>query len=132
MIPSGRLGLVILAVEELELTARFYEAACGWRREVDVPVYVELAGEGGARLGLYQRDAYARNVGGAPASPAGGIRPTELYVTVADPVAALSRAVEYGGTLRSPVTPRDWGDEVGYCTDPGGNVVAFARRADRP
>src|SRR5262245_59831607 len=34
--------LTILAVDDLARAARFYEAAFGWRRHVDVPVYVEF------------------------------------------------------------------------------------------
>ena len=125
---TARLGIVIVAVRELATAVRFYRDAFGWPAEVDTPVYVEFSLPGGMRFGVYQRESFGKNTGQLPrATLAGELSPTELYLYVDDPAAALEHAVEAGARLLSPVSPRPWGDDVGYCADPDGNVLALAR-----
>lgn len=123
--------LTILAVEALDTAKDFYERAFGWHRTIEVPVYVEYALPGGARLGLYQRDGYATNTGEAPAMvPTGAIGPTELYFYPETPdalEAAIDRVESAGARRLSPLSPRPWGDEVAYFADPMGNVLALGR-----
>ncbi|MEZ4389654.1 MAG: VOC family protein [Polyangiales bacterium] len=128
MTSAARLSLVILAVRELARARRFYEGAFGWAVAVDVPVYVEYALPDGMRLGLYQRDAFAKNTG-APATPrlAAHTASAELYLSVDDLDAALARLAALGATCLSPPAPRPWGDTVAYYEDPDGHVVAVAR-----
>jgi catechol 2,3-dioxygenase-like lactoylglutathione lyase family enzyme len=120
--------LTIFGVRDVERSARFYEAAFGWRRVVDVPVYVEFAVPDGPRLGVYQRSGFAKNTGrpSAPSVPE-TTTATELYFRVADVDAAASAALAAGAELLSPRAPRDWGDEAAYVADPDGNVIVFAR-----
>lgn len=123
----ARLGLVIRAVKELATASRFYDAVFGWTVTVDVPVYREYALPGGVRVGLYAREAFARNVGASPiATRPGELAPAELYVYTTEPARLLDRAASAGGAVLSPLRPRDWGDEVGYVADPDGNVIAVA------
>jgi predicted enzyme related to lactoylglutathione lyase len=120
--------LTILAVSDLARAASFYAAAFDWRRVVDAPVYVEHELPGGMRLGLYQREGYARNTGVLPSAPApGAIAPTEIYLHVDDVAAACARLESAGARLLSPAAPRDWGDEAAYWADPDGNVLVVAR-----
>ena len=126
-----RQTLTLLAVADLARAARFYEAAFGWKRHVDLPVYIEFEVEGGPGVSLYTRGGFARNTG-RPASPqaAGSTTSTELYFQVNDVDAAVARAVAAGGELLSPAAPRVWGDLTGYVADPDGNVLAFFRPLD--
>lgn len=123
--------LTILAVADLPRSAAFYRAAFpSWKVQVEVPVYVEMAHEaGGWRLGLYDREAYARNTGELPPLP-GGITATELYLYTTDVETAARRLEEAGARLLSPRADRPWGDEAAYYADPDGNVVAVARPLD--
>ncbi len=118
--------LTILAVDDLEAMAAFHRAALGWQTAVDVPVYVELVSPGGRRLGLYQREAFARVTGERPASRE-GLSGCELYFHCDDPAAAAERVAAAGGRLLSPLAPRPWGDLAAYFADPEGNVVVVAR-----
>jgi predicted enzyme related to lactoylglutathione lyase len=123
--------LTILAVDDVARSARFYETVFGWRRHVDVPVYVEFEVEGAPNLGVYLRGGFARNTGRAPSPPApDATTSTELYFRVDDVGAAVARALAAGAELLSPAAARDWGDEVAYVADPDGNVLAFARSHD--
>ena len=80
------------------------------------------------RLGLYAREAFARNVGEPPHGiPAGSIAATELYVYPDDLDATAARLVAAGARPLSALAPRDWGDEVAYFADLDGNVIALAR-----
>lgn len=125
---SARLGLVILAVEDLPREVAFYRDAFGWPATVEVPIYVEFALPAGLRLGLYQRRAFAANPGALPPPrPPGSIAGTELYLYPDDLEPALARIEEAGARLLSPLLPRDWGDEAAYYADPEGHVVVLAR-----
>src|SRR5262245_4327121 len=76
-------GLTILAVPDVERSARFYRDAFGWPMRAQVPVYIELALPGGRGLGLYQAGAFASNTLENPAPPpARGTTATELYFYV--------------------------------------------------
>jgi catechol 2,3-dioxygenase-like lactoylglutathione lyase family enzyme len=120
--------LTILAVEDPERSARFYTAAFGWRQAVSVPVYAELLQPGGLRLGLYQRVAFGRNTGRVPAPIAAGeLAPAELYLHAGDPAEICRRLRAAGARELSPLSPRDWGDEVAYFADPDGHVIAVGR-----
>jgi catechol 2,3-dioxygenase-like lactoylglutathione lyase family enzyme len=123
-----RLGLVILAVDDLARAVGFYRGAFGWPQVVDAPVYAELVLPGDLRLGLYQREAFARNTGqqSTPIEP-GALAPTELYFFPEDLGAAISALERAGARLLSALAPRDWGDDAAYYADPDGNVVVVAR-----
>jgi uncharacterized protein len=125
---STRLALIIVAVSDLDRSARFYSDAFGWPRAVETPVYVEFALPAGMRLGVYQREAFGRNTGAVPfAPPPGALAPTELYFHPDDVRAQLDRALAAGAKLLSPLGPRAWGDEAAYVADPDGNIVVLAR-----
>ncbi|MGC4116015.1 MAG: VOC family protein [Myxococcales bacterium] len=125
---TARHVLTILAVGDLARARTFYREAFGWRQPVDVPVYAEFELPGGMRLGLYQREGFARNTGQAPAvTPPGAISATEIYLHVDDLPAAVARVQAAGAKLLSPMAKRDWGDEAAYFADPDGNVLVVAR-----
>ena len=127
---TARHVLTILAVAELPAAAAFYDRAFGWPRPVDVPGYLEYQLPGGQRLGLYQREGFARNTGVAPhPTPAGGVAPTELYFHVDDLAAAIAAVTAAGGRLLSGLALRDWGERAAYFADPDGNVVVVAEPA---
>ena len=120
--------LTILAVEDLAESLAFYKAAFGWPLKVEVPVYAEFELPKGQRLGLYEREAFGKNTGAAPARiPAGALAPTELYFYTSDVHAAIERLERAGARLLSALSERAWGDEAVYFADPTGNVVVIAR-----
>jgi catechol 2,3-dioxygenase-like lactoylglutathione lyase family enzyme len=124
------LGLVILAVADLSRAVRFYRAAFAWPLREETPVYAEFALPAGQRLGLYERAAFARLIGRAPAeAPASGVTGTELYFYPDDVDAAADRLVTAGARRLSGLARRDWGDEAAYFADPDGNVLVVARVA---
>src|SRR5687768_16322480 len=106
-------ALTILAVRDVACARAFYDSVLAWEPSVETPVYVEWRHANGMRLGLYQRDGFARNVGKTPiAAPAGELHAAELYFYANDPSATLVRALAHGSLLFSSLAARDWGDEV--------------------
>ncbi len=123
----------ILYVLEQGRSRAFYEAALGIAPSLDVPGMTEFPLPGGAVLGLMPEAGIRRLLGaaleGLP-SVKGGPR-AELYLVVEEPETAYARALCAGARPLSPVAPRDWGHAAGYCLDPDGHVVAFARELAR-
>jgi predicted enzyme related to lactoylglutathione lyase len=125
---TASLGIVILAVDDLPRALAFYRSAFGWPTDIETSVYAEFRLPAGMRFGLYQRAAFARNVGVTPRqTPAGALASTELYLFPADLEASVERLMAAGARPLSAIARRDWGDEVAYFADPDGNVVAVAR-----
>jgi steroid delta-isomerase-like uncharacterized protein len=124
----ARHALTILAVDDLPRAIAFYEAAFGWPRIVNAPVYAEFSLPEGMRFGLYERVGFGRNTGQVPARLAPAeIVGTELYFYVDDVHEAVLRLLAAGARRLSDLAPRDWGDEAAYFADPAGNVIAVAR-----
>ena len=123
----------ILYVRDQERARAFYEAALAVAPRLHVPGMTEFALPGGAVLGLMPEAGIRRLLPSLPdpTLARGGPR-AETYLVVASPSACLERALEAGATELSPVRPRDWGDDVGYCLDPDGHVLAFARPTPAP
>ena len=127
----ARHALTILAVKDLAAATVFYKKSFEWEQIVEAPVYVEFALPCGMRLGLYQRESFAKNTGQLPAStPVGDITPTELYFYVEEPNVAVASALSAGARLLSGMSMRDWGDEAAYLADPDGNVLVLASAAN--
>lgn len=122
------LALTILYVEDLARAARFYDAAFGWPKSVDVPVYVEYQLNAGARLGLMPQGNTRHFLG----DTLGALRPTdgcpraEVYLRLDDLDRVIARLEGLGARCTSPRARRDWGDEVAYYLDPDGYVLAVA------
>lgn len=123
---------LILFVRDQERSRAFYEVVFGAAPRLHVPGMTEFALGGGAVLGLMPEVGIRRLLPGLPdpALAQGGAR-AELYLVVDAPRAHLARALSAGASELSPVLPRDWGDEAGYCLDPDGHVLAFAAPARR-
>lgn len=121
-----RLGLVIVAVDELQRATAFYRAAFGWPVVVDAPVYTEFVLPGGLRFGLYNREAFAAQAGGHLRADGDGLSGTELYLYPDDLAGAIERVTSAGATSLSPLADRDWGDRAAYFADPDGNVIVLA------
>lgn len=122
------MALIILAVQDLERSSKFYSEVFGWPQKVKVPVYVEFELPDSLRLGLYAREGFSLNTGEVPlAVPEGGLTATEIYFQANDAPMLIRRLEEAGARMLSPFMLRDWGDEAAYFADPDGNVLVVAR-----
>lgn len=123
---------LILYVAAQQRSRDFYTGVLGISARLDVPGMTEIELPGGAILGLMPEAGIRRLLGPALPDPAraAGVPRAELYLVVDDPESYQRRAVASGAVELSPVAPRNWGHEAGYCLDPDGHVLAFAR--ERP
>ena len=118
---------LILYVRDQERARAFYQAALGFAPRLHVPGMTEFQLTSGAVLGLMPEAGIRSLLPKLPdPAAASGVPRAETYLVVASPAAAHARAVAAGASELSPVLPRDWGDDAGYCLDPDGHVLAFA------
>lgn len=120
---------VILFVRDQAASAAFYARVLDRAPSLDVPGMTELALASGAVLGLMPESGIRRILGDAIGDPSVAREAPrgELYLVVDDPAAWLARALGAGARLVSALAPRNWGDDVAYCADPDGHLIAFAR-----
>ncbi len=127
-----RISLITLAVADLARSAAFYEAL-GWTR-VDSPDGVVAFDLIGQTLGLYPREALARDMG-IPVSDIAGFSGITLAHNVATKAAVrplYRAALKAGGrTIREP---HDifWGGHIAYFADPDGHVWEIAHNPFSP
>lgn len=122
-------AMIILYVSDQERSKQFYEIALQKQPVLHVPGMTEFLLTGDFKLGLMPENGMAKIL--TPGTPhpkdGSGIPRCELYLIVDDPQACLVRAVKAGAKLITDAEARDWGDTVGYCADPDGHIIAFAR-----
>lgn len=121
-----RVSLITLAVQDMDLAAKFYEAL-GWQRvqTQDGVVAFDLIGQ---TLGLYPRAALAKDLG-LNEDEIGGFSGVTLGYNVrdADDVApVLQKAEKAGGRIVKPAQSVFWGGFHGYFADLDGHIWEVA------
>jgi uncharacterized glyoxalase superfamily protein PhnB len=120
--------IILYACDQLR-SRDFYARVFGVSPTLDVPGMTEFA-IGDMTLGIMPEKGIAKILGdGVPHPKTGnGIPRCELYLYVENPKMQYERALTAGAKGLSPLARRDWGDEVAYCADPDGHIIAFARK----
>jgi predicted enzyme related to lactoylglutathione lyase len=123
----------ILYVSDQTRSSAFYRSVLDQEPALDVDGMTEFLLNDGAVLGLMPETGIRQLLGDAIADPAWGqgIPRAEIYLLVEDPQAYYERAVAEGAMSLSPLSLRSWGDQVAYCEDFDGHVLAFAKREMR-
>jgi len=121
--------MIILYVGEQERSRRFYEKVLDKTPILHVPGMTEFELSENFLLGLMPESGIIKILNDKTPDPAkgNGIPRCELYLFVADPVLSLGAAINAGAKEVSKSEIRDWGDEVSYCSDPDGHIIAFAK-----
>ena len=120
---------IILFVADQASSARLYERLLATSPTLHVPGMTEFSLTSDTVLGLMPSAGIRRLLGPRLPDPeeAHGIPRAEVYLSVPNPQAYVDRALAAGASLLSPFGLRDWGDEVAYCADLDGHVLAFAK-----
>lgn len=120
----------ILYVKNQEVSTRFYQKLFRCEPNLNVPGMTEFVVSQHHKIGLMPATGIVKLLGNSIPNPilADGIPRCELYFIVEDANAECQLAVACGAQLLSQVLLRDWGDYVGYISDPDGHVIAFAQR----
>jgi len=122
---------IILYVADQQSSTGFYQAVLARQPDLNVPGMTEFRLSETCVLGLMPEAGIRRLLGESLPDPAQakGVPRAEVYLTVDDPAAWHARALANGARELSPLTLRNWGDEVAYSLDPDGHVLCFATAA---
>jgi len=120
--PSQRLHLILLGVDSVEQSTKFYQAL-GWKKSSTGNEGFVKFDLGGYALCLISRQDLAQDANYDSASGSGfpGVAFIYLAKTPEEVPQLLKRAVEAGGTLVKPATRTHWGI-AGYFKDPDGHL----------
>jgi uncharacterized protein len=118
---------IMLGVEDLTRSKRFYGEGLGCAIEQDHPHFVSFnLGEGSSSLALYQREAAAGDAGVSPEGS--GFRGVSFHFIVPSSQAVdevMSKAVAAGGGVVKEAAASPWG-YFGYFSDPDGYLWKIA------
>ena len=120
----------ILYVADQQKSKIFYSSILNLDPILDVPGMTEFSITENCKLGLMPESGISKILKDKIPNPSSGngIPRCELYLLVDNPEVYLERALQQGAKLISELSPRDWGDKVGYVSDLDGHVIAFARK----
>lgn len=120
--PSQRLHLILLGVNDVAASLRFYQAL-GWQPAASSNEGFVKFDLGGYALCLLSRAAFAADALSPSVSGSGfaGIGLVYLARSPDEVAQVLAHAVAAGGTLVKPATRTDWG-VAGYFKDPDGHL----------
>jgi uncharacterized protein len=122
-----QVSTVMIAVQDLERSKRFYAEGLGCKIAQDHPGFVNFdLGDGSSSLALYRWDAAAQDAGVSPEGS--GFRGVSLHyiVSSADEVKTVMRTAEEAGAgIVREATETQWGS-FGYFSDPDGHLWKVA------
>jgi uncharacterized protein len=125
---SLQVTAIMLGVEDLARSRRFYGEGLGCRIDQDHPGFVSFdLGDGSSSLALYQREAAAQDAG--VSSEGSGFRGLSLHFIVGSSDAVdevMASAVAAGGDLVRQAAASQWGGYFGYFSDPDGYLWKVA------
>ena len=121
---------IMLGVEDLARSKRFYGEGLGCAIDQDHPTFVSFnLGEGSSSLALYQREAAAQDAG--VSSEGSGFRGVSFHFIVASSEAVdevVRQAEGAGGGVVKQAAATPWG-YFGYFSDPDGYLWKVASGA---
>jgi predicted enzyme related to lactoylglutathione lyase len=119
---------IILYVQDQSRSRTFYSRLLNREPILDVEGMTEFRLNENCTLGLMPSDGIFRILGEKLPHPAKGlgIPRCELYLKVTNIEQEYKNAVAIGAMEISPVLNCDWGDRVGYLSDPDGHIIALA------
>ncbi len=121
---------VILIVEDMDRTLRFYTEILGLRLGHRSGDYAQLD-TGATRLGFYTREAMAKTLGLSLKPPTQDAPGFEIGFKVADVDTAFQELVAHGALPAAPPTTRPWGQRTAYIRDPDGHLIELAQDLGR-
>ena len=118
---------IMLGVEDLARSKKFYADGLGCEIEQDYPTFVSIGlGDGSSSLALYPKEAAAQDAG--VSSEGSGFRGVSFHFIVPsreDVDEVLGQATSAGGDVVKEPTATGWG-YFGYFSDPDGYLWKVA------
>src|ERR671923_1998996 len=117
-----QLTTVMIGVESLDRSKKFYAEGLGCEIAQDYPHFVALnLGAGSSSLALYPREAAAQDAGVSPEGS--GFRGVSFHFSVQSREVVdeiMNSAVAAGGAVVKAAAASRWGGYFGYFSDPDG------------
>ncbi len=122
--------IFIIYVEDQQKSKDFYQNILQQQPILDAPGMTEFTISEHTKLGIMPETGIAKILGKETPHPSTGkgIPRSEIYLYVDNPLHYYLRAIESGAKPISQLQIRNWGDEVAYCADIDGHIIAFARK----
>ena len=124
---SLQVTTIMLAVEDLARSKKFYAEGLGCALDQDYPQFVKLTlGDGSSSLALYPREAAAQDAG--VSAEGSGFRGVSFHYIVSSPEEVdevMGKAVAAGGGVVREAANVQWG-YFGYFSDPDGYLWKVA------
>ena len=122
---------IMLGVEDLARSKKFYAEGLGCKIDKDYPGFVSLdLGSGSSSLALYERGAAAADAG--VSAEGSGFRGVSFHHIVDSREAVneiMANAVAAGGAVVKEAEGAQWGGYSGYFSDPDGYLWKAATSA---
>lgn len=122
---NSHVSAILLGVNDMERSKRFYTDGLGWKVEHDFKISVFFVAHGGSKVGFYGRDGLAESVGLSPdgnSSGFSGIVFTYVVRNEARVDEVLAEAKKAGAKIVKPAAKEQWGGYGGAFADPDGYV----------
>jgi uncharacterized protein len=133
---KAHVSSILLGVEDMDRSKRFYTEDLGWEVEQDYGISVFFEPDGGSLVGFYGRDGLADLVGTSPEGS--GFRGMVLGYVVRSEARVdeiIADAEKAGATILKPAATLQWGGYGGTFADPDGyiwNIGYSAQGKDQP
>ncbi|TMC54273.1 MAG: glyoxalase [Chloroflexi bacterium] len=111
---------ILLGVNDMDRSRRFYTDGLGWKVEHDFKISVFFVPHGGSRVGFYGREGLAESVGLSPDGDSGGFSGVVFTYVVRSEARVdevLAEAEKAGAKILKPATKETWGGYVGVFAD---------------
>ena len=122
---------IMLGVEDLDRSKKFYAEGLGCKIDKDYPGFVNIdLGGASSSLALYERGAAAQDAGVSPEGS--GFRGVSFHCIVDSREAVdeiMDKAVAAGGAVVKAAEGAQWGGYAGYFSDPDGYLWKTATSA---
>lgn len=120
---------ILYVVSQVE-SKNFYAHLLSRQPILDVPGMTEFLLEDNCKLGLMPNEGINRILNQKTPHPStgNGIPRCELYLYPDDIFEVQKRLHDLNALEISPLADRDWGDKVGYYSDPDGHIIAIAQK----
>ena len=120
---NSHVSSILLGVNDMERSRRFYTDGLGWKVEYDFKISVFFVPHGGSKVGFYGRDGLAESVGLSPDGDGfSGIVFTYVVRSEERVDEILAEARNAGAKILKPAAKEQWGGYDGAFADPDGYV----------
>jgi uncharacterized protein len=127
---KAHVSAILLGVEDMDRSKRFYTDGLGWEVEQDYGVSVFFEPDGGSLVGFYGRDGLAAQVGTSPeGSGFSGMVFNYVVRSEARVDEIIADAEKAGATILKPAATLPWGGYGGSFADPDGYIWSIAYSA---